>query len=154
MSFGGRSFDLPVLAVRAMLHEVHVPRLLDLQSGSETSRHLDLLEEVRRDSHFPSLAQLCAPFSITVGGKPLKKNAEPLSPGDWRLLEECCETNAVACWLAAQFWTEVHTPGRARVRWRDFARWAEAHAAEHPHLLSFAKVSPRPGLSLGLTAFR
>lgn len=143
-TFNGIRFDLPVLAIRAMVHEVHVPRLIDLQNRSRVGRHADLFEQVKRDAAPVSLRQLCSPFLIPVKQTPAACVAELVADGDWTKLESYCETDAVGCWLAAQFWGKVQEPGLARQTWRDFASWITDHVDEHPGLASFAKVPDVP----------
>ena len=140
LSFGGRRFDLPVLLTRAMLHEVHVPHLADMQNGKSPGRHCDLFEQVKQDADAVSLAQLCAPFSIPVAGASASILEYPTTGTDWAALEVRCTTNAVACWLAAQFCNKVQAPGSARASWRDLARWIGANAADYPALVPFADV--------------
>lgn len=143
-TFNGVRFDLPVLATRAMVHEVHVPRLIELQNRSRVGRHIDLFDQVTRDAAPVSLRQLCAPFAIPVKQTPAACVAELVTAEDWTALEHYCETDAVGCWLAAQFWNRVQEPGFARETWHDFAGWIAAHADEHPDLTPFAAVPEPP----------
>lgn len=143
-TFNGIRFDLPVLATRAMVHEVHVPRLIELQNRSRVGRHIDLFEQVKRDAAPVSLRQLCAPFSIPVKQSPAACVADLAAAEDWTALERYCETDAVGCWLAAQFWNKVQEPGFARETWRDLAGWIAGHADEHPGLTPFAVVLEPP----------
>jgi DNA polymerase elongation subunit (family B) len=143
-SFNGSRFDLPVMAMRAMVHEVHVPRILDLQNRSRIGRHFDLLEQVKRDAAPISLRQLCAPFGIPSKQAPSTRVAEHASAGNWAAIEHYCEADAVACWLSAQVWSSAQEPGFARAAWRDFAKWVTANADEHPTLAPFANVVGRP----------
>jgi predicted PolB exonuclease-like 3'-5' exonuclease len=144
LTFNGFRFDLPVLLARAMLHEVHVPRLIDLQNRSRVGRHVDLLDQLKRDAAPVSLSQLCAPFSIPVKQVPSARVAELVASGDWTSLELYCESDAVACWLASQFWNKVQDPGFARAAWRDFAAWINANASEQRGLMPFATVPEPP----------
>jgi hypothetical protein len=147
-TFNGCDFDLPVLGLRAMVHEVYAPKLVELQNRSRVGRHCDLLEEIRRCASPVSLAELCAPFAIPVKQAPGVRVAELVGYEDWATLEAYCETDAVACWLATQFWNNAMNPGDAREAWRRFADWAEANAAEHPSLAAFINVPGPPRASL------
>lgn len=142
VTFNGGRFDLPVLVTRAMLHEVCVPRLIDLQNRSRVGRHCDLFDEVKREAEPVSLAQLCAPFSIPVKQRPAARVGELVALSDWPALETYCEMDALACWLAAQFWTKVQDPGLARESWRGLADWIRREP-ERPSLASFA-TPPQP----------
>lgn len=144
LTYAGSRFDLPVLLTRAMVHEVHVPRLIDLQNKSRIGRHLDLLEQIKRDAAPVTLRQLCAAVSIPVKQSPAAKVSELVTEEDWLSLERYCESDAVGCWLASQFWNKVCEPGLAREMWRDFARWIAANADEHPGLAQFATVPEPP----------
>ncbi|URD59927.1 ribonuclease H-like domain-containing protein [Sphingomonas sp. KRR8] len=143
VTFNGYRFDLPVLLARAMVHEVHVPRLIDLQNRSRVGRHVDLFDQLKRDAAPVSLAHLCAPFAIPVKQDASASVAELAAREDWLALEEYCETDVVGCWLASLFWTKVQEPGFARAEWRSFAAWAAENATEHPSLAAFTTV-PRP----------
>lgn len=145
LTYNGSRFDLPVLLTRAMAHEVHVPALLQLQDRSRVGRHLDLLEQIKRDVAPVSLRQLCAAVEIPVKQAPATVS-QLVTDEDWVSLERYCESDAVGCWLASQFWNRMHEPGLAREMWRDFARWIAANADEHPGLAQFATVPepPRP----------
>lgn len=44
----GASFTLGSVASRAALHELHVPRLLDLHNRSRVGKHLDLFDQLKR----------------------------------------------------------------------------------------------------------
>ena len=144
ISFNGIRFDLPVLATRAMMHEVHVPNIVDLQNRSRIGRHTDLFEQVKRDAAPVSLRQICAPFAIPVKQTPDTSVGDLVAADDWSALERYCETDAVGCWLAAQFWNKVQEPGFARESWRDFARWIAANIDGHPGLASFVTVPEPP----------
>ena len=50
ITYNGARFDLPVLVTRAMVHEVHVLRLVDLENRSRVGRHTDLFDQVSRDA--------------------------------------------------------------------------------------------------------
>lgn len=143
ITYNGARFDLPAIVTRAMVHEVHVPRIADLQNRSRVGRHIDLFDQVKRDAAPVSLRQLCAPFSIPVKQAPATCVDDLVANEDWTALERYCEADAVACWLAAQFWNKVQEPGFAREAWRDLARWVSANADEHPGLAPFATV-PEP----------
>ena len=142
-TYNGCRFDLPVLLTRAMVHEVHVPRLIDLQNRSRVGRHLDLFDLIKRDAAPVSLSHLCAPFSIPMKQASASRVSELVAAQDWNALERYCESAAVGCWLASQFWTGAKDPGFARQRWRDLARWIREHADEHRGLGEFAIV-PEP----------
>lgn len=144
ITYNGARFDLPVLVTRAMVYEVHVPRLVDLQNRSRVGRHMDLFDQVKSDAAPVSLRQLCAPFSIPVKQSPIACVDDLVADEDWIALEQYCETDAVGCWLAAQYWNKVLEPGFAREAWRDFARWVSANSDEHPELAPFAKVPEPP----------
>lgn len=144
ITYNGARFDLPALVTRAMVHEVHVPRIADLQNRARIGRHMDLFDQVKRDAAPVSLRQLCAPFSIPVKQSPAACVDEHVTNEDWAALERYCETDAVACWLAAQFWNKVQEPGFAREAWRNLAGWVSANADEHPGLAPFATVPEPP----------
>jgi hypothetical protein len=144
VTFNGGRFDLPVLLTRAMLHEVHVPRLVDLQNRSRVGRHYDLFEDVKRDATPVSLALLCAPFSIPVKQRPAARVDELVATSEWAALEAYCEMDAIACWLAAQFWTKVQDPSLARESWRDFAGWIRDNNSGRPSLAPFLAVAEAP----------
>ncbi|MFC7535931.1 ribonuclease H-like domain-containing protein [Sphingomonas sp. GCM10030256] len=144
LTYNGYRFDLSVLLARAMVHEVHVPRLIDLQNRSRVGKHVDLLDQLKRDAAPVSLAQLCAPFAIPVKRDPSATVAELAAREDWLGLEEYCETDVVGCWLASLFWTKVQEPGFARAAWRNFAVWAADNATEHPSLAAFTTVPEPP----------
>lgn len=147
LTFNGYRFDLPVLLARAMLHEVPVPRLIDLQNRSRVGRHLDLFDQLKRDAAPVSLAQLCAPFAIPVKQAPAATVAEFTANKNWASLEQYCESDVVGCWLASLFWTKAQEPGFARAAWRDFADWIADNASEHLGLAPFATVPEPPSLS-------
>jgi predicted PolB exonuclease-like 3'-5' exonuclease len=144
ITYNGFGFDLPVLATRAMVHEVYVPRLLDLRNRSRIGRHRDLFDEIKRDSGPVSLSQLCSPFSIPVKQSPGQRVSELAWAKEWLAIEQYCEADAVACWLAFQFWEGVEEPAHARAIWSDFAAWIEAGPARHPSLHAFARVLESP----------
>jgi len=143
-TFNGCRFDLPVLVTRAAVHEVHVPRLIDLQNRSRVGRHLDLFDQIKRDAAPVSLTHLCAPFGIPVKQVSTARVSELVASQEWGALEHYCESDAVGCWLAAQFWNSVQEPGFARQMWHDLAGWVVANADENPGLLPFAAVSEPP----------
>jgi hypothetical protein len=143
-TFNGCRFDLPVLVTRAAVHDVHVPRLIDLQNRSRVGRHLDLFDQIKRDAAPVSLSHLCAPFAIPAKQVPTARVSELAASQDWSALEQYCESDTVACWLAAQFWNGAQEPGFARQRWRDLARWINAHPDEHRGLSAFATVQEAP----------
>lgn len=143
-TYNGFRFDVPVLLTRAMVHEVHAPRLLDLQNRSRVGRHMDLFEQIKSDATPVSLRQLCATLSIPVKQAPAAQVSELVAAQDWVSLERYCESDALGCWLAAQFWNFVSEPGFARQMWRDLAVWIAANANEHPGLIGFATVPEPP----------
>lgn len=143
-TYNGCRFDLPVLLTRAMVHEAHVPRLMDLQNRSRVGRHLDLFDQIKRDAAPVSLRQLCAPFSIPVKKMPVARVKDLVASQDWYALERYCESDAVGCWLAGQFWNSAQHPGMARQQWRDLARWIKGHPDEHCGLREFAVVHGQP----------
>lgn len=147
-TYNGAHFDLPVLVNRATVHEVHVPKLIDLQNRSRVGRHMDLFQEVKRGAEPVSLRQLCAPFSIPVKQGAAIRVADLVEAADWDALEQYCEMDAVACWLAAQFWTKVQEPGQARETWQNLAAWILASASEYPSLAPFATVPGPPRAKL------
>jgi len=69
--------------------------------------------------------------------------SELVAAEKWGALEGYCESDAVGCWLAAQFWNGVQEPGFARQKWRDLARWVTS-SEEHPGLRDFSRVSETP----------
>lgn len=144
LTFNGYTFDLPVLLARAAVHELHVPRLLDLHNRSRVGKHLDLLDQLKRAAKPTSLAQICAPFAIPVKQEAANTVSELVDSQAWAALERYCETDVVSCWLASLFWNKVHEPGFARAAWRDFAFWAAQHAVEYPSLAAFATVPEPP----------
>jgi predicted PolB exonuclease-like 3'-5' exonuclease len=148
ITYNGFAFDLPVLATRAMLHEVHVPRLVELRNRSRVGRHHDLFAEIKREAGPVSLRQLCAPFDIPVKPDLAARVSELVQAQEWRALEQYCETDAVACWLAFQFWERVGEPGLARAVWKEFAVWIKANHTNHPHLVAFARAIGAPGASI------
>lgn len=143
-TFNGCRFDLPVLLTRAAVHEVDVPRLIDLQNRSRVGRHLDLFDQIKRDAAPVSLSQLCAPFSIPAKQVPSARVSELVTGKDWSRLERYCESDAIACWLASQFWNGAPEPGFARQRWRDLAHWLAAQPDQHSGLREFATVHEPP----------
>lgn len=145
-TYNGCRFDLPVLVTRAMVHEVHVPRLINLQNRSRVGRHLDLFDQIKRNAAPVSLSHLSAPFSIPMKQAPSSRVSELVAGKQWSALESYCESDAVGCWLAGQFWNSAHEPGFARQRWRDLARWIREYPEECRGLGDFAVVAepPRP----------
>lgn len=144
LTFNGYQFDLPVLLARAALHELHVPRLLDMHNRSRVGKQLDLFDQLKRAAAPTSLAQICAPFGIPVKQEPASTVPELLAREDWAALERYCESDVVGCWLASLFWNKVHEPGFARAAWRDFAVWAAENTSEYPSLASFVTVPEPP----------
>jgi len=144
VSFNGYRFDLAVLLTRAMVHEAHVPRLIDLQNRSRVGKHVDLFDQLKRDAAPVSLAQLCAPFGIPAKQEPTDSVAELVAREDWAALERYCQTDVVGCWLASLFWGKVQEPGFARARWREFAVWAAENTGEYPSLAAFVNVPEPP----------
>ena len=144
LTFNGYRFDLPVLLARAALHELHVPRLLDLHNRSRVGKHVDLFDQLKRDAAPTSLAQICAPFAIPVKQDSANTVPELVVREDWAALERYCESDVVACWLASLFWNKVQEPGFARAAWRDFGAWAVENANEYPSAAAFAVVPEPP----------
>lgn len=144
LTFNGYGFDLPVLLARAAVHELHVPRLLDLHNRSRVGKHVDLFDQLKRDAAPTSLAQICAPFGIPVKQDPANTVVKLVAREDWAALERYCESDVVGCWLASLFWNKVQEPGFARAAWRDFSAWVSENASEYPSLAAFAVVSEPP----------
>ncbi|RST30109.1 hypothetical protein HMF7854_04185 [Sphingomonas ginkgonis] len=144
LTFNGYQFDLPVLLARAALHELHVPRLMDMHNRSMVGKHLDLFDQLKRAAAPTSLAQICAPFGIPVKQEPASTVSALVTREDWAALERYCETDVVGCWLASLFWNKVHEPGAARTAWREFASWAVERASEYPSVAAFATVPEPP----------
>lgn len=144
VTFNGYSFDLPVLLARAALHELHVPRLLDLHNRCRVGKHLDLFDQLKRGAMPTSLAQVCAPLAIPAKQESASTVAELVARKDWSALEGYCESDVVGCWLASIFWNSIHEPGAARAAWRQFASWAAEHSSEHPSVAAFVSVPEPP----------
>lgn len=144
LTFNGYQFDLPVLLVRAALHELHVPRLLDMHNRSRVGKHLDLFDQLRRAAGPTSLGQICAPFSIPVKQQPADAVPDFVAREDWTAVERYCESDVIGCWLASLFWNKIQEPGFARAAWREFAVWALEHANEYPSVAAFTAVPERP----------
>jgi DNA polymerase elongation subunit (family B) len=58
ITFNGFDFDLRVLLNRAALHELYVPRLLDLLNRSRVGKHLDLFDQLKRGASPRSVLRL------------------------------------------------------------------------------------------------
>lgn len=144
ITYNGFGFDLPVLATRAMVHEVYVPRLLELRNRSRIGRHHDLFDQIKREAGPVSLSQICAPFRIPVKGSPASRVADLVGAGSWEELEGYCESDAVACWLAFQFRERVEQPGLARSIWHELACWIAAEPVQSLKLGSFTTVPAAP----------
>lgn len=142
LTFNGYGFDLPVLELRGILAQERVARIHSLAGEGINSRHRDLLRMLPRYAPSVSLAQFCAPFGIPVktGGPSVAKLA---ATGDWTAIENYCETDVVATWLAVQMLASVDQPGHGLARWRELTDWIEAERPPNPRLRSFVDALQR-----------
>lgn len=150
VSFNGRSFDLPVLKYRAMVHGVPAPFLHNAGDkwNSYTSRysadwHCDLLE-VLSDygaSARVRLAEVCAvmgfPGKFGLDGS---KVAELYDDGRVEDIRNYCETdvlNTYLVYLRTMMHTGTQTVDAYNRAVADLIAFIEAEGSERPHLLEF-----------------
>ncbi|MDD9877384.1 MAG: 3'-5' exonuclease [Magnetovibrio sp.] len=109
VSFNGRTFDLPVLKYRAMVHGIQAPWLYaagdkwnSYQSRYSMDWHCDLLD-VLRDygaSAAVKLAEVCAAMGFPGKfGMDGSKVAETVDAGDIQAVRDYCETDVLNTYL-------------------------------------------------------
>ncbi|MBI5136622.1 MAG: 3'-5' exonuclease [Nitrospirae bacterium] len=150
VSFNGRTFDLPVLKYRAMVHGLSAPRFCDTSNKWENysqryaeAYHTDLLESLSDfgASARVKLDEVCRALSIP--GK-LGTAGEDVSGmyarGEVQAIRDYCETDVVNTYLVFLRWELLRgTISKAShdASLAELAAYLEHERAERPHLGAF-----------------
>lgn len=145
LTFNGRAFDIPVLAVRAALTGEIAPTIMGIHvhSRSPVGKHSDLLQGITQFGGAPkfSLNAFCAALSIPCKiEKDGKRVAQLVAEEDWPALSNYCERDVVATYLAAKHWegAQYGQPEAVLEAWAGLAGWIQSDQPALEHLLPFA----------------
>jgi hypothetical protein len=145
LTYNGKAFDIPVLLARAIVTGEFVPTLTRLGHRCRPGLHEDLHDEIKAlGGSGIKLIHLCAPFGIPakVGGSG-DEVAALAAAGRWGDIEDYCESDVVATWIAAQMWESSEDPGVGLHRWDRIAAWLAAECASNARLAPFIDVQRR-----------
>jgi predicted PolB exonuclease-like 3'-5' exonuclease len=147
VSFNGRSFDLPVLKYRAMLHGISAPRFFDTSNKWENysqryadAWHTDLLEAL---SDYGASARVRLDEVCRVLGLPgkLETTAEDVAglyaAGDVASIRNYCETDVVNTYLLFLRYELLRgtiSPAIHEACTGEVASYLDSERAERPHL--------------------
>ena len=150
VSYNGRSFDLPVLKYRAMVHGLSAPRFFDTSNKWEnyTQRyadawHADLLEVL---SDFGASARVRMDEVCRVMGLPGKLEttgedvASLYAEGRLQDIRDYCETDVLNTYLLFLRWELLRgtiSPRGHEASVLEVATYLESERAERPHLGRF-----------------
>lgn len=141
ITYNGQAFDLPVLVTRAVVHDLHVPTLARLSDRCRPGLHLDLHDRVKGAGPGVKLAHLCAAFGIPAKeGGTGECVANLAAAEDWVSIEQYCETDVIATWLAAQMWDSRDLPGNGLSSWRSLRSWLADSPTSNRQLDAFGKA--------------
>lgn len=138
ITYNGQAFDLPVLITRAILTKESIPTLARLNDRCRPGLHYDLHQQVKGAGAGIKLAHLCAAFGIPAKmGANGESVAGLAAAGDWSGIENYCETDVLATWLAVQMWESRDLPGHGLEQWRLLDRWMPQFPNANPLLCEF-----------------
>lgn len=144
LTYNGKAFDVPVLLARAIVAGEFVPTLARLGHRCRPGLHQDLHDDIKGAGGGIKLVHFCAPFGIPakVGGAG-DDVAALAEAGRWRDIEEYCESDVVATWIAAQMWESSEDPGIGHERWERIAAWLATECPGNARLAPFVEALQR-----------